>query len=119
MTEAEQDITMFELERAIEETGTNKAAGKYEIPYEFLRNLGTKAKLMILCLMNKCWQGENLPRQWRTAIIRTLLKDGKDPKETTSYRPISLTSCLGKVLEKIVADRLMHIMESRGLINNN
>ena len=119
MTEAEQDITMFELERAIEETGTNKAAGKDEIPYEFLRNLGTKAKLMILCLMNKCWQGENLPRQWRTAIIRTLLKDGKDPKETTSYRPISLTSCLGKVLEKIVADRLMHFMESRGLINDN
>ena len=32
-TEAKQDITMFELERAIEETGTNKVAGRAEIPY--------------------------------------------------------------------------------------
>jgi len=74
---------------------------------------------MILSLMNKCWRGDQLPRQWRTATIRTLLKDGKDPKNTTSYRPISLTSCLGKILEKIVADRLMFILESKGLINDN
>ena len=118
-TEAEQDISMFELERAISETGSNKAAGRDEIPYEFIRHLGAKAKKMILSLMNKCWRGSQLPRQWRTATIRTLLKDGKDPKMTTSYRPISLTSCLGKILEKIVADRMMYILESKGLINDN
>ena len=33
ITEPEQDISMFELERAIEETATNKAAGKDDIPY--------------------------------------------------------------------------------------
>ena len=48
-----------------------------------------------------------------------LLKDGKDPKETTSYRPISLTSCLGKMLEKVIADRLTYFMEDRNLLNDN
>ena len=41
--EAEQEITMFELKREIEEMGTNKSAGRVEIPYEFLRHLRPKA----------------------------------------------------------------------------
>ena len=47
------------------------------------------------------------------------MKDGKDPKDTVSYRPISLTSCPGKVKEKMTADRLMRELESRGLLNEN
>ena len=71
---------------------------------------------MILYIFNLCWDGQGLPNKWLTAIIKTLLKDGKDPKEISSYRPISLTSCLGKLLEKIVADRLTFVLESKGLL---
>ena len=53
------------------------------------------------------------------ALIKPLLKDGKDPKFTTSYRPISLTSCLGKILEKIIADRLIYVLESKLQLNPN
>ena len=41
------------------------------------------------------------------------------PKDTTSYRPISLTSCPGKILEKIVANRLIYLLEDRELLTNN
>ena len=52
-------------------------------------------------------------------MIKTLLKDGKDPKLTTSYRPIPHTFCLGKIMERIVADRLIYILETRKLLNPN
>ena len=104
--ESEQDITIEELNRVIEEAGSNKAAGEDDIPYELIKHLGPKARKFILLIFNKCWNGDSLPGKWLTAIIRTLLKEGKDPKETSSYRPISLTACLGKLLEKIIADRL-------------
>ena len=117
--ESEQDITMEELNRVINEAGRNKAAGSDDIPYEMLQNLGPKAKLFLVHLYNEVWKGKELPKAWRTAIIKPLLKDGKDPKETVSYRPISLTSCVGKILERIVADRLMYILECRGVINDN
>ena len=117
--ESEQDITMVELERAIDQSKKNKASGEDDIPYEFLKNLGPKAKELLLFLYNKCWEGNGIPVKWRTAIIKPLLKDGKDPKETVSYRPISLTCCMGKILEKIIADRLIHILEERNLINDN
>ena len=96
-----------------------KAAGEDDIPYEMIKHLGKRARELLLHIYNRCWAGEKLPATWRTAVIKTLLKDGKDPKDTTSYRPISLTSCLGKLLEKIVADRLTYIMESRGLISDD
>ena len=58
-------------------------------------------------------------REVKTAIIKPLLKDGKDPKETVTYRPISLTSCIGRILEKIIADRLVFVLEDRNLLNDN
>ena len=42
--ESEQDITMEELERAIDESKRNKASEENYIPYEFLKNLGSKTK---------------------------------------------------------------------------
>jgi hypothetical protein len=117
--ESEQDITLEELEKSIDISKANKAAGEDDIPYEFLKMLGPKAKQLLLHLFNRCWRGEGVPTKWRTAIIKPLLKDGKDPRETTSYRPISLTSCLGKTLEKIIADRLTFLLEKRGLLNDN
>ena len=119
MEESEQDITMEELNRVINEAGRNKAAGEDDIPYELIKNLGVKARTMILYIFNKCWNGERIPGKWTTAIIRTLLKAGKDPKETSSYRPISLTSCLGKLLEKIISDRLTFILEKRKLLSDS
>ena len=117
--ESEQPLTIEELDRVIEEAKNNKAAGEDEIPYEFLKNLGPHAKEALLHLYQRCWQGEDIPTKWRTAIIRPLLKDGKDPKLTVSFRPISLTSCVGKILEKIITDRLMYVLEKNGVLNDN
>ena len=114
--ESEAPITMEELELAIEEAGNNKASGDDDIPYELIKHTGPKTRELILHIFNRCWEGENIPQKWLTAIIKTLLKDGKDPKYTVSYRGISLTACWGKLLEKIIANRLTCVLERRGLL---
>ena len=116
----EREISMREMETVINHTGNFKAAGEDEITYEMLKKLGPKAKELLLLIFNLVWKDPGgLPRNWRTAVIRPLLKEGKDPEKTASYRPISLTSCCGKILEKIVADRMTQILEERGLFTNN
>ena len=105
--------------RAIREASNGKAAGEDDIPYELVKNLGPLAMEMLLKLYRKCWRGEGIPNIWRVAVIKTLLKADKDPKDPVSYRPISLTSCLGKILEKIVANRLIYVLENRGLLTEN
>ena len=108
---------MEELERGINNAKNNKAPGDDDIPYELIKNLGNGAKRLILHMYNAIWRGKPIPQAWRTAVIKPLLKDGKDPETPESYRPISLTDCLGKILEKVIADRLSAYMEEKELFN--
>ena len=117
--ETEEQLEMEELERTIKGLKPRKAAGTDDIPNEFIKNLGPQARKSLLRLYNRVWAGEDIPSHWQRANIKPLLKEGKDPSKTASWRPISLIDCLGKVLEKMVADRLMHILEDGGLITPN
>ena len=119
MQDTEGAITREELERAIRESKDEKAAGDDDLPYELIKALGERAKEYILVLYNKIWEGDQIPQKWRTATIKPLLKDGKDPSLPSSYRPISLTACLGKILEKTIANKLSHFLETNNLINEN
>jgi len=47
------------------------------------------------------------------------LKLGKSASDLASFRPISLTSCIVKVLERMVADRLYNIAEKVGFSTTN
>ena len=46
-----------------------------------------------------------------------LHKPGKPKSEITSYRPLSLTSCLGKILEKIITNRIKDRCNENNIIN--
>ena len=42
-----------------------------------------------------------------------ILKRGKDKSKAESYRPISLTSCVGKLMEHLINTRLMWHLEDK------
>ena len=46
-----------------------------------------------------------------------IAKPDKDPKITTNYRPISLLSCIGKLFEKILANRITGELEENSFFN--
>ena len=81
--ESEQDLTMEEMNRAIFGASTNKASGDDDIPYELIQHLGPIAKEFLLHIYQRCWRGEGIPSKWRTAVIKTLSKYGKDPSFCT------------------------------------
>lgn len=53
-----------------------------------------------------------LPIEWKTALATFIPKAGK-AASADSLRPISLTSCVGKLMETIVRDRLSEYLEER------
>ena len=59
-----------------------------------------------------------VPGRWKKATIIPLLKAGKDPKLRESFRPVSLTPVIVKILERMVVDRLNYWLEEKGAINN-
>ena len=59
-----------------------------------------------------------VPSLWKKAKVVPVLKSGKDPKITASYRPISLTSTMGKYMERIINNRLNWLLETNNTIAN-
>ena len=68
----------------------------------------------LLEIFNLSLSEGDVPQIWRNAIIAPLLKQGKPASNLASFRPISLTSCAIKLMERILAERLYHLAESNG-----
>ena len=52
-------------------------------------------------------------RWWQKAIVIPIPKPGKDPRDASNYRPIALTSCLCKLMERMVNARLIYCLETK------
>ncbi|GFX38947.1 putative RNA-directed DNA polymerase from transposon X-element [Trichonephila clavipes] len=104
------DFDMFELKRALS-SANNTSPGPDGISYELLRHLNEDSFVSLLYLFNRIWREQVSPTQWQEAIVIPILKPGKDPKNPFSYRPIALTSCLCKTLERVVNAHLVYQLE--------
>ena len=56
--------------------------------------------------MNKLRAGDPLPRYWRQALWKPLVKPHKDPALVRSYRPISLLCAAFKLYERLLLREL-------------
>nr|KAG5697608.1 hypothetical protein BaRGS_001033 [Batillaria attramentaria] len=111
-------FTMAELNTAIRTLKTKKAPGKDGILNDMIRNLGPTARQKLLLIINQSWGTGKLPDQWREAVIVPIRKKQKDTTKKSSYRPISLLSCVGKVMERMVNTRLLKHLEENHLLSN-
>jgi ribonuclease HI len=115
--ESSAKFTMSELKKAIRKMKANGAAGPDDIPPSFIKALGPVALEELLDLFNRSFLSGTVPQAWRNAIIIPLLKAGKSASDLASFRPISLTSCVAKLLERMVAERLYYLAEKHQWLN--
>ena len=76
-----------------------------EAPESFLK--------ILLDFFQRCWDGGTIPAD---DIVVPIHKHGKPRKELGSYRPISLTSHLGKEYERVIKNRLEYHCESKKVL---
>lgn len=110
------DFSSAELDVALEASKAKGASGADGVDSRLLKGVGELARSRILDMFNHSWKEGACPQVWRNAVVVPILKAGKPAGKLDSYRPISLTSCLGKVLERMVGNRLKHIAEAGGIL---
>ncbi|KAG0437928.1 hypothetical protein HPB47_017216 [Ixodes persulcatus] len=81
------------------------------ITNQALKNIDEMYHPALLEYINTIWRTAQLPDSWKDAITVPLLKQNKPAREITSYRPISLTSCFVKLMERMVLRRLVYHLE--------
>ena len=99
------DFSKRELIKSIAQA-TDLATGPDEIHYQLLKHLPDVSLDLLLLLLNDLWQSQDFPDCWREATVIPVPKPGKDRTDSNNYRPIALTSCLCKIMERMINHRL-------------
>lgn len=58
-------------------------------------------------LFDVCWNSGTLPKDLRDAVIVSLYKNKGEKSDCSNYRGITLLSIAGKILARIILDRLI------------
>ena len=82
-----------------------KAVGPDEIPAEAIKADMKTAVDMLHILFTRIWEEEKIPEEWKEGILIKLPKKG-DLTNCNNYRGIMLLSVPGKVLNRILLDRM-------------
>ena len=104
-----EPFTIEEIETGIKKIRPG-AHGPDQIHNLMLKNLPEEAKNILLILFNKSIKEGYNPKEWRKTSIIPIPKTGKYPSNSDSYRPISLTCCLCKLMEHLVKNRILGLI---------
>ncbi|CAF3093128.1 unnamed protein product [Rotaria sp. Silwood2] len=110
-----KQITAKEVKYHIKQL-RNSSTGPDNIHNRCLKNYTELLVQHLTKLFNLILKKGYIPTKWKMANIILLIKPKKDKQHPSSYRPISLLSCLGKLMEKIVKQRLMLELERRNIL---
>jgi len=104
----ETSLSLFSLQEltAAIKKASDSAVGPDDIHYQMLKHLPQSALLTLLHIINKLWSSESFPSTWLQAAVLPIPKIDKDKSDPSSYRPIALTSCLCKVVGRMINGRL-------------
>ena len=101
---------MRDLKRSLKKSN-NSSPGPDLIHYEILRHLPIETLHILLDIINETWKSDTFPESCREALIISIPKPGKDHFNPLNYRPIALTSCTCKTVERMVNERLVWYLE--------
>ena len=81
-----------------------------------MKNLPNETLSLLLIIINEYWTSQTFPESWREALLLPIPKPGKDRQNPSNFRPIALTSCICKTVERMVNERLIHFLEKNNIL---
>ena len=115
-TEISEIHTDFEEVRTLcKEINTSKSSALDLLSSRILKDAFLVLGLQLVYLFNLSLSLRDFPEKWKMATVIPLYKGGSR-SEVGNYRPISLLPLPGKILEKIVHNRISTFLESNKLL---
>ena len=106
VAEMDDAPTVAEVTKAISQLKSGKAPGLDAIPLEVFKHGGPNLLQSLTSLFHAFWRHGKLPQDLKDARVVILFKKG-DRSECGNYRGISLLSTAGKILARVLLNRIL------------
>ena len=106
-------ITSELIAKCITELKNGKAADMFGITSEHLKHAGPAVVRLIAELIQNIVNDCVLPPCLKTGVITPVFKNKNSPQSPDNYRRITVTSLIGKILEKVLVIPTKKILEAR------
>ena len=110
-------FTLAEFLAAAFNLSSSTATGPDKVAYPMLKHLPRSGINFFLPIFNLSWSSHSFPSIWKTSSIYPIHNMVKPLDSPASFRPISLTSCVSKLFERIILSRLLFFLESNSILS--
>ena len=108
--------TVSETVKAIKLLSSGKAPGSDAIPAGIYKAGGSPVAEKLIELFHIMWRKEAIPQEFKDATFIHLFKRKGNPQVCDNHRGISLLSVAGKILARVIVNRLNEHLERAGLL---
>ncbi len=95
----------------------NKTPGIDQIYPRILKELASELKKPMCMLFKKSLESGKIPKVWKKARISAIYKNKGNRKVAGNYRPVSLTSIVCKIFEKMIREDIINHFTMNGLFS--
>ena len=113
------DITFSQadIEEAINDMNRDASSADHDIPALILKECKNNISYPVFLIWKESFESEVIPEDMKIQSITPIFKKG-DKSDPGNYRPISLTSHLIKIFERVVRKKLVCHLESNRILSN-
>ena len=108
-------ITLYECKKIVRSLNRKKPLGPSNIPAWALKDSLNVIAEPLTFIINAFLEPGKFPNHLKRAHVVPIYKNG-DAEEPNNYRPISITSALSKVFEKVICNQILEHLERNNLL---
>ena len=106
------------VEDRLSKLRADKSTGADDLSPRLLKEIQKEIIKPTVYIWNKSLEEGDVPYDWKISNVCPIFKKGSRSK-ASNYRPVSLTSQMGKLLESVIRDAMVDHLESNGLIKDS